>query len=242
MSGILSLCMLSKRGLFALLVLLFASSSLGAAEPAAGACPTPATERAGGSGDHRPVRRLRAALATSPEVGGIEFDMAELSFVTSTTPNPLVQDVVQVPGDGRTALKVTVVNNSRHASPDGGITLSFPELTRPTDRSRIEDVRVPEGMALHVIPAGGQLFGRNGLPQVARHLMIEVHGPWQPRQSRTLEIQLRAAEAPLLVHYRSALSDEDNNYRNAPAQSGRLDQQGWPAMACSIGATEAAGT
>lgn len=241
MSSIFSLGMRSTSGLSLLLVLLFASTLLGAMGPLESACPMPATERGGNSADHRPVRRLRAAPVATAEAGGIESDMAELAFVTSTTPNPMIQDVVQVPGDGRTALKVTVVNNSRYASPDGGITLSFPELNRPSDRSRIEDVRVPDGMALHVIPAGGQLFGRNGRPQVARHLMIEVHGPWQPRASRTLEIQLREAEAPVLVYYRSALSDEGNNYRNAPAESDRIDQQGWPAMACSIGGTRAAG-
>lgn len=227
--------------MLAAMLLLCTSTSLGAAESGAGACPLPVVERGGGSsGDHRSVRRLRAALVASAEIGNEASDMAELTFVTSTRPNPLVQKVVQVPGDDGPALMVTVVNNSRHASPDGGITLSFPELTRSSDRARIEDVRVPDGMALHVIPAGGQLFGRNGRAQVARHLMIEVHGAWQPRQARTLEIALRGNDAPVLVYYRSALSDDDDAYRNAPIESDTLDQQGWPAMACVVGGTAAA--
>lgn len=241
MSGPFFPCASCKNSLTAVVVLVFASTSLGAVEPAATACPGPAVEHGKNTDQHRSVRRLRTAHVASAEASSVESDMAGLAFVTSTGPNPLVQEIVQVPGDGRAALKVTVVNNSRHASPDGGITLSFPELTSPSDRSRVEGVRVPDGMALHVIPAGSQLFGRNGQSQVARHLMIEVHGPWQPRQSRTLEIQLRAGDTPLLVYYRSALSDENNDYRNAPAQSDRLDQQGWPAMVCSISGGDAAG-
>lgn len=216
---------------------LAAAHPLGAAESdgAVGACPLPPEDSAEQVDNKPAVRRLRATLASGVEGNSIDADLAELAFVTSARPNPQVQEILQVPGDDRTSLQITVVNNSRHASPDGGITLSFPDFTRPSDRERIDDVVVPEGMALHVIPAGGELFGRNGVAQVARHLMIEVHGSWRPRQTRSLELDVLGTMARVVVQYRSALSDNGGDYHNTPAESDALDQQGWPAFACVVG-------
>jgi len=164
-----------------------------------------------------------------------DADLDTLAFVTSAWPNPQVREIVQIPQQNRTSLEITVINNSRHSSPDGGITLSFPDFTRPSDRERIEGVDVPEGMALHLIPAGGDLFGRNGAQRVARHLMIEVHGAWNPREVRTLRLDVLRTQTPVLVKYRSALADESGEYRNTPTDSPALDQQGWPALSCLLG-------
>ncbi|NBB92286.1 MAG: hypothetical protein GVY32_03860 [Gammaproteobacteria bacterium] len=212
----------------------------GAAAPgAANICPLPAAHSASQPEGEPVVRRLRDTVSADAETAGADTDLAELAFVTSTGPNPMIEDVVQVPrGGNATTLRVTVVNNSRHASPDGGITLSFPEWTRPGDRERITDVVVPEDMALHVIPAGGRLFGRDGIERTASHLMVEVHGPWRPRQARTLDIDLSADATPVLVRYRSAMSDDDGDYRNTPARSVAVDQQGWPAYSCTLGKPE----
>ncbi len=202
-------------------------------------CPVPGSSDSALDSGKPAVRRLRTVLAPGPEAGSLEADLAELAFVTSTRPNPKISSIVQAPGgDEHTRLRVTVVNNSRHASPDGGITLSFPKFTRRSDRARVGDVVVPEGMALHVIPAGDPLFGRNGREQTASHLMIEVHGAWQPRQSRTLEVEVSDLAAPVPVRYRSALSDDSGAYHNAPARSGSLDQQGWPVLTCTIGSSQ----
>lgn len=199
-------------------------------------CPLPVAEDNALQRSKPAIRRLRAVVTPGPEAGSVETDLAEMAFVTSTRPNPRIEDVVQTThGNDRTTLRITVVNNSRHASPGGGITLSFPEFTRRSDRARIDNVAVPEGMTLHIIPAGGQLFGRNGREQAASHLMIEVHGAWRPRQARTLEIEVSGIAAPVPVRYRSALSDNRGDYHNAPAQSGFLDQQGWPVLTCTIG-------
>lgn len=198
------------------------------------ACPRPALDAAEIHGGSEPaVRRLRTTVAAGVDSSGA--DLAELAFVTSSSPNPRIQKMLQVPGDQGTRLKLTVVNNSRHGSPDGGITLSFPELTSPSDRARLEQVDVPDGMALHVIPAGGEVFARKGRTQVARHLMVEVHGSWQPRQVRTLELDLIGTTAPVVVHYRSALADASGVYHNTPAESDALDQQGWPSYVCLVG-------
>lgn len=182
------------------------------------------------------VRRLRDAVPTDQQGAGAESDLAEMAFVASTRPNPAIEKIVQVPlEEGRTRLRITVRNNSRHASPDGGITLSFPGLTRPDDDIRIAGVDVPEGMALHIIPAGGSLFGRSGLEQVAEHLMIEIHGAWQQRQARTLALDVLQTQLPVAVQYRSALSDENGDYFNTPTESVVADQQGWPAFSCALG-------
>lgn len=220
--------------------LALAVAAAGAAEPeAATICPLPAVETAPDPEGEPVVRRLRATVSAGEETAGVETDLAEMAFVTSTRPNPTIEDIVQVPrGGDLTTLRVTVVNNSRHASPDGGITLSFPEWTRPEDRERIVDIAAPQGMALHVIPAGGRLFGRNGLEQTAGHLMVEVHGPWRPRQTRTLDIEVSGDAVPVLVRYRSAMSDDDGEYHNTPARSVALDQQGWPAYSCTMGSPE----
>lgn len=220
-------------------LLLFALSLEAVEPPALNHCPMTSTSDAAGADRSRPVRRLRETAAAGPESSNVDSDLAELAFVTSTRPNPRVESMLQVPGAGNlTTLQLTVVNNSRHASPDGGITLSFPALSRPSDRARIGKVVIPEGMALHVIPAGGRLFGRNGLEQRAKHLMIEVHGPWRPRQTRTLEIEISGTSSAIPVRYRSAMSDSRGTYHNTPRQSASPDQQGWPAHACMLGGNQ----
>lgn len=165
----------------------------------------------------------------------IDSDMAALSFATATRAQPHVESIVQMPDEKQTTIRLTVTNNSPHHSPDGGMTVSFPTLESPDDVERVLDVVVPDVMALHVIPAGGQLYGRMGRPQTASYLMIEAHGPWQARQSRTLEIVIEHAESALPVKYRSALSDEAGGYSNAPASADVADQQGRPAKACLVG-------
>ncbi|NBD95898.1 MAG: hypothetical protein GVY11_05415 [Gammaproteobacteria bacterium] len=221
----------------ALLVLLPASQRVAAALPAAEATPCPMPKAGAAGNDHgRPaVRRLRAAVGAGVGDTDVESDLADLTFATAAWPRPLVRRIEQSPLRDRTRLALEVVNNSRHVSPDGGMTVSFPDLDRPSDRSRVGNVVVPEGMALHVIPAGGRLFGQNGLARTAEHLMIEVHGVWRPRQVRRLEIDILAVGAPLVVRYRSALSDDSGDYRNTPADSDTLDQQGWPAHTCLMG-------
>lgn len=219
------------------MICFLAAAPLVAAEPdePMSVCPLPVADGAVASGDKPAVRRLRSTMSAGDHGGRADDDLAEMAFVTSSSPNPEIRNVLQVPGGGRTHLEITVVNNSRHASPDGGITLSFPDFNRPSDRARFENIAVPEGMALHVIPAGGELFGRNGVARAARHLMIEVHGSWGPRQARTLELDVLDTPVPVVVHYRSALSDSGGDYHNTPADSHALDQQGWPAFACLIG-------
>lgn len=209
---------------------------LRAADPGAPeACPPPRSEGAPETSAEPAIRRrLRDDIATPADYGSAESDLAELTYVTASRPVAHLRDVVQVPSADRVLLRLTVVNNSRHASPAGGITLSFPGFTRPSDRARIESVVVPEGMDLHVIAAGGRVFGRNGLAQRAEHLMVEVHGPWQPRQARTLDVAVSSADKRLEVRFRSALSDAGGNYQNTPVESGVIDQQGWPARACTF--------
>lgn len=205
------------------------------------ACPLPQSQGAPGVGEEPAIkRRLRDEITTLADYGSAETDLTELTYVTASRPVPHFGEMVQVPGAGRALLRLTVVNNSRHASPDGGITLSFPGFTRPSDRSLIESVVVPEGMALHVIPAGGRVYGRDGLVQQAEHLMVEVHGPWQPRQSRTLEVAVSSADKPAEVRFRSAFSDAGGTYQNTPVESLMLDQQGWPARTCTFKAGGAA--
>lgn len=203
-----------------------------------GPCPLPTAQETDEAPEDNGIRRLRSVVSADASANGVEDDLASLAFVTSKRPVPEIERITQIPAEGRTTLRITVVNNSRHASPDGGVTLSFPRLTRPSDSARIDNVVLPDGMALHVIPAGGELFGRNGLAQEARHLMVEAHGPWSPGQVRTLQLDVLTRQAPVLVHYRSALSDGNGDYRNAPYRSDIRDQQGWPAFACLLGARE----
>jgi hypothetical protein len=165
--------------------------------------------------------------------------MAALSFATATRAQPRVESLVQVPDEQQTTIRLTVSNNSAHHSPDGGMTISFPTLDSPDDAERVLDVAVPDGMALHVIPAGGRLYGRTGRLQTASYLMVEAHGPWQARQSRALEIVIQHEESGLPVQYRSALSDSAGDYTNAPASADVVDQQGWPVEACVIGSNSA---
>lgn len=220
------------------LILLLSTSPIRAAAPTAAAtmpCPMP---NAGAIRipDGKPaVRRLRAAVETGMDDRSAESDLADLAFATAARPSPLIKRIEQSPLEDRTKLSLEVVNNSRHVSPDGGMTVSFPGLGRTSDRFRVGNVVVPKGMALHVIPAGDRLFGRNGLIQAAEHLMIEVHGAWRPRQVRTLEIEILGTTDPVVVRYRSALADANGDYRNTPTESDILDQQGWPALACLMG-------
>lgn len=180
-------------------------------------------------------RRLRDRIIRSDDDDDFVFDEASLLSLTARQPTPSIQPLVYEHGDGYLSLGVTARNSTRHGSRDGGITLSFPQLDQPSDDARIESISVPDGMSLHVIPAGGQLYARNGQPSTAQHLMVEVHGPWPAETSRRLELTIRYPEQPLKVRYRSALSDEQRRYLNAPASASLLDQQGWPVMHCQAG-------
>jgi hypothetical protein len=180
------------------------------------------------------IRRLRS---TSFDPSGLDTDsdLKALSFATATRAQPHIKDFIQMPGEQQTTVRLSVVNNSPHESPDGGMTLSFPDLVSPGDRERILDVVVPEGMSLHVIPAGGQLFGRTGRLQLASYLMVEVHGPWHSGQRRTMEVVIEHDDSTLPIQYRSALSDATGDYWNTPTSASTTDQQGWPVESCLLG-------
>ncbi len=160
--------------------------------------------------------------------------MAALSYATATTVQPHIQGFVHVPDKAHAAIRMTVTNNSPYPSPEGGMTLSFPAFDAPGDVDRIVEVVVPEGLALHVIPAGGQLYGRNGNSQAADYLMVEAYGPWDPQQSRTIQVMIERVAVPVAVQYRSALADTAGNYINTPAFSDQADQQGWPIHTCVV--------
>ena len=177
-------------------------------------------------------RRLRDRIIQIDEGQDFAFDEASLLSLTARQPRPSIQQLVYQRGEGYLSLGVTARNSTRHASPDGGITLSFPQLDQPSDDARIESVNVPDGMSLHIIPAGGRLYARNGQPSIAQHLMVEVHGPWPAESARRLELTIQNQNQPLHVRYRSALSDEQRRYFNAPSSAPLLDQQGWPVMHC----------
>lgn len=119
------------------------------------------------------------------------------------------------------------VRNTGGVSSDGGVTLSFPELTDVENADDVENAGSSENFSIFVASSGDMIYRKSGVQTPASYLMFEGADPvWEKGETNILRIRVRPRTAgTFTVQARSAFG-QLGTYFGQP-ESGPVDQQGW---------------
>jgi hypothetical protein len=134
-----------------------------------------------------------------------------------------------VPSSAGGSFKITVDarNSSSVNAPAGSITLSFPNLTNPSDDAKISLDSASDGYTIVKKPAGSQVLHKLGYQFTASYLMVEISwNSWASSDHKIITMNV----APQPTGYFPVKIRSWMSYNSVPANapsSGNLDQQGW---------------
>jgi hypothetical protein len=119
-------------------------------------------------------------------------------------------------------------DNSGSQSDDGGITVSFPDLTGPNDDQQVDLISTSAGMGYHEYPKGQQIYTRQGYQIPANCLMVEAtHTSWDSDSTKAMVIRVAPKQLGTFTFYVRSAMGKSHAYLNSPNESQQRDQQHW---------------
>jgi hypothetical protein len=145
------------------------------------------------------------------------------------TPQPYIgyiSKIIDTVYSGGEASIDIVVKNKGGDSDNGGITVSFPTLTKSLDKNRI----LTDNKNLIIRSKDDIIYNKNSKAMQAKYLMVEFSDDnWKYNEQHMLSFKIRLDKTGNIpVYIRSAMRDKTTKqYINTPTDSNTKDQQGW---------------
>jgi len=113
-------------------------------------------------------------------------------------------------------------------SDNGGISVSFPSFTSPSDSSYVKDNGCSNDLpGYNVYPAGSTIWHRNGNQITASEMLVEFgDANWDSEEINNLHLKFQPQHAGDFTFYIRSAMGLDGEFIGVPI-SGEVDQQGW---------------
>lgn len=180
------------------------------------------------------IRRVLQNAATPGEEWSPTYDGVRFSALRNGVPHVEIESLQIRRSKDYLEISLAAFNASPNPAQQSYLTVTFrpePEIEFSTEDFPAE---VAVGMEITKVLPGEPVYARGGSILESDAVLIEGHGPWEPRQRHWLRFGIPTDRLPTRIHYRVTVQSVEGRWMNFPATSEISDQQGWPVATCRL--------